>query len=109
MNEELDFNDRVIHMSLRYNHLVVVTPTQCHIYNTENWGSPQVFDSKETVTMIIQSPNYFALVDVVQGILTYNYDGRSVSVTKIPGGKLEFLSRKKDFSFLRCHRCYRLA
>lgn len=45
--------------------------------------------------MIIQSPNYFALVDVVQGILTYNYDGRSVSVTKIPGGKLEFLSRKK--------------
>jgi len=35
MNEELEFNDRVIHMSLRYNHLVVVTPTQCHIYNTE--------------------------------------------------------------------------
>ena len=45
--------------------------------------------------MIIQSPNYFALVDVIQGIIIYNYDGRQISVTKIPGGKLEYLSRKK--------------
>ena len=34
MNEELDFNDRVINFSLSHNHLIVVTPTQCYIYNT---------------------------------------------------------------------------
>jgi len=34
MNEELDFNDRVIHFSLQYEHLLVVTPTQCYIYST---------------------------------------------------------------------------
>jgi len=45
--------------------------------------------------LIIQSTSYFSLIDVETGIITYNYEGRQVSVTKIPGGKLKFLSRKK--------------
>ena len=45
--------------------------------------------------MIIQSPKYFCLIDVEQGILTYNYEGRKVSTIRLPGGKIEFMSREK--------------
>ena len=45
--------------------------------------------------MIIQSPKYFSLVDIKEGIMTFNYEGRKVSTIKLPGGKMEFLSREK--------------
>lgn len=45
--EYLDLPERVIQMAMRYNHLVVTTPTQCYIYNTSNWNTPIIFDLKE--------------------------------------------------------------
>lgn len=53
MNEDLDFRERVVNMSLRHNHLVVCTTTQCYVYNVMNWTSPFVFDVKDIVYMII--------------------------------------------------------
>lgn len=46
-NEYLELPERVIQMAMRYNHLVVTTPTQCYIYNTSNWNTPIIFDLKE--------------------------------------------------------------
>ena len=34
LNEELDFKDRVISMSMAYGHLVVTTLSHCYIYST---------------------------------------------------------------------------
>lgn len=53
MNEDLDFRERVVNMSIKHNHLIVCTTTQCYIYNTMNWTSPFVIDVKDTVFMII--------------------------------------------------------
>jgi intraflagellar transport protein 80 len=53
LNEDLDFRDRVINMSLRHNHLVVATTTQCCVYNVMNLTSPFVVDIKDTTNLII--------------------------------------------------------
>ena len=52
--DELDFRDKVIKASLGFDHLIVATSTQCHIYSTGNWNTPHIFDLKDTVTLILQ-------------------------------------------------------
>ena len=37
-----------------FEHLIVATSTQCHIYSTGNWNTPHIFDLKDTVTLILQ-------------------------------------------------------
>lgn len=49
MNEDLDFRDRVVNMSMKHSHLVVCTTAQCYIYNVMNWSSPFVFDVKDSI------------------------------------------------------------
>ena len=56
--EELDFRDKVIKMSLGFGHLIVVTATQCWIYDVQNWNTPHVFDVKDTVNLILQCKKY---------------------------------------------------
>jgi len=63
MNDDLDFRERVVNMSMRYNHLIVCTTTQCYVYNCMNWTSPFVFDLKDVVFLIVQGAKYFALID----------------------------------------------
>ena len=82
INEELDFRERVVQMSLRHNHLIVAMATQCYIYNVMNWTSPFVIDIKETVNLIIQGARYLALVDAAGGFNIYNYEGRILSSPK---------------------------
>lgn len=53
MNEDLDFRERVVNMSMKHNHLVVCTTTQCYVYNVMNWTSPFVFDIKDVIFMIV--------------------------------------------------------
>nr|CAD7451808.1 unnamed protein product [Timema tahoe] len=52
--EQLEFPDRVIKLALGYNHLVVVTPSQCHVYSTRNWNTPGIFNLREgSVSMVL--------------------------------------------------------
>eukprot|EP01016_Furgasonia_blochmanni_P034705 TRINITY_DN3774_c0_g2_i1.p1 TRINITY_DN3774_c0_g2~~TRINITY_DN3774_c0_g2_i1.p1 ORF type:complete len:779 (-),score=217.27 TRINITY_DN3774_c0_g2_i1:42-2378(-) len=95
LTEELDFRERVINMAMGYNNLIVTTASQCYIYSTNNWNTPHIFDVKDAVSTIIQSPKYFLLVDVANGILIYNYEGKMISNPKITGIKFEFLNKKK--------------
>jgi intraflagellar transport protein 80 len=89
--EELEFRDRVVKMSFAFDHLVVATATQCCLYTTHNWTTPVVFDLKDTVTLIVQAPKFFALVDNSQGVQIYTYEGRLISSPKTSGTS-EFLS-----------------
>ncbi|KAK3271476.1 Intraflagellar transport protein 80 [Cymbomonas tetramitiformis] len=90
--EELDFRDRVIKMSLGFNHLIVATATQCSIYNTSNWNTPHIFDLKETVNLILQCDKCFLMVDNFNGIQLFSYEGRQICNPKFQGLRTEFLN-----------------
>ena len=82
MNDDLDFRERVVNMSMKHNHLIVCTTTQCYVYNVMNWTSPFVFDIKDVVFLIIQGAKYFALIDASQNFNCYSYEGKLVSTPK---------------------------
>ncbi len=94
MNEDLDFRERVVNMSMKHSHLVVCTTTQCYVYNVMNWSSPFVFDVKDTIYLIVQGAKYFALIDASQNFIIYNYEGKLVSTPKFQGLRVEFLNRR---------------
>lgn len=83
-HEVLDMRDRVIKVSLGFDHLVAVTSTQCHVYRTNNFNTPVIFDLKEgTVSMITQAEKHFMLADAA-GVTIYSYEGRTVCSPKLP-------------------------
>jgi intraflagellar transport protein 80 len=84
MNEDLDFRERVVNMSLQFGYMVVCTTAQTYIYNvlTQNWTSPFVFDIKDSIYTIVQGKKYFALIDASQNFNVYNYDGKLISSPK---------------------------
>ena len=90
--EELDFRERVVKLSLSYGHLVVATTSQCHVYNVHNWNTPHMFDLRATPTLIHQSERHFLMVDALNGVQLYSYDGRVLSSPKFPGLRAELLS-----------------
>ena len=94
MNEDLDFRERVVNMSMKHNHLVVCTTSQCYIYNVMNWTSPFVFDVKDTIYLIVQGAKYFALIDASQNFNIYNYEGKIISSPKYQGLRVEFLNAR---------------
>ena len=77
-------------MSIGYNDLIVTTANQCYIYNFANWNTPNIFDLKDSVSFILQSPKYFCLIENTNGIMVYNYDGKLVSNPKIAGAKCKY-------------------
>lgn len=46
IRETLEISDRVVLFEFGFDHLVVITPLQCHIYSTANWNTPAMFDLK---------------------------------------------------------------
>lgn len=65
--EELDFpRDRVVEFALGYDHLVVCTASQCFIYESPNYNTPQIFDLRNPVNLVVLSQKNFAIVDTVQ-------------------------------------------
>eukprot|EP00163_Fabomonas_tropica_P033271 TRINITY_DN8656_c0_g1_i1.p1 TRINITY_DN8656_c0_g1~~TRINITY_DN8656_c0_g1_i1.p1 ORF type:complete len:654 (+),score=157.92 TRINITY_DN8656_c0_g1_i1:218-2179(+) len=91
--ETLEFRDRVIKMSIAFNHLIVATATQCCIYSVTNWGAPHIFDLKDPVNLIVQSSKYFLMSDN-SGVNVYNYEGRVVSSPKFQGLATEFMNKQ---------------
>ncbi|KAG0618321.1 hypothetical protein M758_4G054400 [Ceratodon purpureus] len=87
--EGLDFRDRVIKMSLGFQHLVVATATQCCIYSVSNWSTPHILDVKDTVILVKQCLRYFLLVDCFTGLQLYTYEGRHLSNPKFQGLRAE--------------------
>ena len=90
--EELQFKDRVTEMALSEHHLVVVTATQCVIFSTTNWSTPHILELRGTVSLILQAPSHFAMVDTVNGLQVLNFDGRLISQPRFQGMQPELLS-----------------
>lgn len=61
--EHLELAERVIQLAMKYLHLVVTTPTQCYIYNTNNWNTPGIFDLKDgSVILLLLSEKLISYV-----------------------------------------------
>jgi len=91
--EKLDFaRDRVIEMALGYNHLVVATSSQCYIYSTDNFNTPYIFDSPDTVSLVVLGDTHFLILSPQSGLAVYSYEGRKLSQPRYPGLRAEFLS-----------------
>ncbi|KAJ1520245.1 hypothetical protein ONE63_004452 [Megalurothrips usitatus] len=77
--ERLEFPDRVIQLALGYDHLVVVTPSQCHIFDSHHWNTPSILELREgSVCMLLLCPKFFLLVERAS-VNLYSYEGRLVS------------------------------
>ncbi|XP_071638496.1 intraflagellar transport protein 80 homolog isoform X5 [Temnothorax longispinosus] len=48
VREVLEISDRVVHLEFGFNHLVVITPMQCHVYSVTNWNTPVIFNLKRS-------------------------------------------------------------
>ncbi|CAK8674791.1 intraflagellar transport protein 80 homolog [Clavelina lepadiformis] len=83
-HEALELKDRVIKLSLAFNYLIVITSSQCHIYSTDNFNTPSIFELRQgNVSFIMQAEKHFLLADS-SGIHVYSYDGRHLCNPKIP-------------------------
>ena len=90
--ELLDFRDRVVKMALGHGHLVVATASQCLVYSTSDWHSPDRFDLPAPATLILLSRKSFLLADAT-GMRIYSYDGcRQLSAPKSAGLDTEHLN-----------------
>eukprot|EP00039_Didymoeca_costata_P029945 m.27168 g.27168 ORF g.27168 m.27168 type:complete len:762 (+) comp7870_c0_seq1:224-2509(+) len=88
-----DFRDRIVKMSLKFDHLIVATTSQCLVYKTTNWHTPVVFDLKEgTLQYIKQARDHFMLVVAEHGLQIYSYEGRMISSPKLGAMNTEMLN-----------------
>lgn len=53
VREILEISDRVVHLEFGFNHLVVITSTQCHVYSVTNWNTPVIFNLKRSTISAI--------------------------------------------------------
>ena len=91
---EIDFNERLIDMTLGYDYLIIVTNNQCYIYNADNLNAPYKFDIKDKVKMILMCPKYFALLDDMNRLNIYTYDGKQIQSPQITRVRFSLLSKK---------------
>lgn len=81
-------------MCVGYNYLIVVTNSQCHIYNISNLQVPYKFDLKEKVKLILTCPKYFALIDDNNGLNIYGYEGKQIQSPQLQGIRVSSLTKK---------------
>ncbi|XP_029033851.1 intraflagellar transport protein 80 homolog isoform X2 [Osmia bicornis bicornis] len=85
IRETLEISDRVVQLEFGFDHLVVITPAQCHVYSVTNWNTPAIFDLKNTsVSAVLLAEKHFLLVEW-NNVLLYSYQGRLLGTPKWKG------------------------
>ncbi|XP_017875268.1 intraflagellar transport protein 80 homolog isoform X2 [Ceratina calcarata] len=85
IRETLEISDRVVQLEFGFEHLVVITPAQCHVYSVVNWNTPAIFDLKNTsVSAVILAERHFLLVEW-NSVSLYSYQGRLLGTPKWKG------------------------
>ncbi|KOC63788.1 Intraflagellar transport protein 80 like protein [Habropoda laboriosa] len=85
IRETLEISDRVVQLEFGFDHLVVITPAQCHIYSVVNWNTPAIFDLKNTsVSAVLLAEKHFLLVEW-NSVSLYSYQGRLLGTPKWKG------------------------
>lgn len=91
-SETLEFRNRVVEMALGFGYLVVATESQCFIYDVHNWHTPHIFDLRYPVSLIKQCDRFFVMLNAINGVQIFNYDGRNLCNPKFSGLRVECLS-----------------
>ncbi|KAG5332260.1 IFT80 protein, partial [Acromyrmex heyeri] len=74
--EVLEISDRVVHLEFGFDHLVVITPAQCHVYAVTNWNTPAIFNLKtNTISAVLLAEKHFLIVEW-NTVSLYSYQGR---------------------------------
>eukprot|EP00814_Leptocylindrus_danicus_P006452 CAMPEP_0116007142 /NCGR_PEP_ID=MMETSP0321-20121206/2126_1 /TAXON_ID=163516 /ORGANISM="Leptocylindrus danicus var. danicus, Strain B650" /LENGTH=793 /DNA_ID=CAMNT_0003475787 /DNA_START=88 /DNA_END=2469 /DNA_ORIENTATION=+ len=82
---ELEFHRGTIDcLAMSLNRLVVCTSSQCYIYNLRTLAPPATFDLRCNVSLVIASPQYFAICSLTAGVKIYSMEGRHVSSLRFP-------------------------
>ncbi|XP_067007363.2 intraflagellar transport protein 80 homolog [Anabrus simplex] len=90
--ETLDFSDRIVKLEFGFGHLVVATPTQCHIFSIKNWNTPIIFNLRDgSVSIIVLGDRHFLMVEKSSTGL-YSYDGKLLCLPRWPVMHLDTLS-----------------
>ncbi|XP_014608812.1 PREDICTED: intraflagellar transport protein 80 homolog [Polistes canadensis] len=85
VHETIEISDRVVQLAFGFDHLIVITPVQCHIYSVTNWNTPAIFDLKSSsVSAVVLANKHFLLMEW-NSITLYNYQGRLLGVPKWKG------------------------
>ncbi|XP_060875754.1 intraflagellar transport protein 80 homolog isoform X2 [Metopolophium dirhodum] len=91
--ENLDFPERIVHVAMEYNHLIVTTCTQCFVYQMPNLNTPQIINLKDTnVFMIILTEKYFAILSISR-VDIYTFDCKLVSSPKWPNMQCDIVQK----------------
>ncbi|XP_011686372.1 PREDICTED: intraflagellar transport protein 80 homolog [Wasmannia auropunctata] len=76
VREVLEISDRVVHLEFGFDHLVVITPAQCHVYSVTNWNTPAIFNLKtSTISAVLLAKKHFLIVEL-NTVSLYSYQGR---------------------------------
>jgi len=82
--EELEFGHQVTDLSLGYDHLLVATTKQLYIYPINSFSTPHILElSGGPLSLLMQAPRCFLLVDKLRGLQILSYDGRLLSNPKL--------------------------
>jgi hypothetical protein len=74
----------IIDFKIAFDHLIILTRTQCHVYNLENLKSPLVFEAVGLFSLLSLNSGNFA-ASGRDGILVYSYSGRKMSSVHYEG------------------------
>ncbi|XP_028134909.1 intraflagellar transport protein 80 homolog isoform X1 [Diabrotica virgifera virgifera] len=89
--EQLELPERVIQLAMRYENLVLTTPTQCYVYNTNNWNTPAIFDLKDGSVILLLLAEKHMLVVEKTTVGIYNYQGRLIASPRWPNMRPDHL------------------
>ncbi|XP_076269721.1 intraflagellar transport protein Oseg5 [Rhynchophorus ferrugineus] len=89
--EYLELPERVIQMAMRYDHLVLTTPSQCFIYGANNWNTPFIFELKDGAVNHLELTEKNLLIIEKNNIGIYNYQGKLTGQPRWPNMRLDYL------------------
>ena len=93
IEQEYDFRENIIKLSIEFGHLIVITTNQCFIYKVNNWNSPHSFDLKDSyISLVLQSDRNFLLIGS-SSLNLYSYEGRHIIALKWAGLQFDFLNK----------------
>ncbi|KAL0124329.1 hypothetical protein PUN28_006277 [Cardiocondyla obscurior] len=76
IREVLEISNHVVHLEFGFNHLVVITPIQCHVYSVTNWNTPVIFNLKgSAISAVLLAEKHFLIVEW-NTVSLYSYQGR---------------------------------
>ncbi|XP_058808826.1 uncharacterized protein LOC131674265 isoform X14 [Phymastichus coffea] len=82
VRETLDIAERVVQLAFGFDHLVAVTPSQCHVYSVKNWNTPAIVDLKGgSVSAVLLADKHFLLLEW-NAMSLFNYQGRSLGAPR---------------------------